>query len=150
MGFHTIGSYHIHRDETHRWVSLYFDTKLSRKRLSFPFSKAIAYILPAFYFGFAILWIIHCLAKCFSLKQSRQKKLITFRTEDFYFLCCCQARFSWLLLPDFLVAASAASSDVASRSCFLFELVIRKFALRLTYWFFLWTRVELLIWYTKQ
>ena len=72
----------------------YFDTKLSRKILSFPFFLGNSLHITCF-----LLWlryfVNHLLhSEMFLVKTIETKKLITFRTEGFYFLCCCQARFS--------------------------------------------------------
>ncbi len=106
--------YHIGHDGVHQWTPLYFNKKVYRKTLSFPFFLgSVLYIMFILLCLSYFFWIIYCIAKCFSVIQSRQKKLLTVRTKGFYFFCCCQAHFSWFLLPDFLVAASTASSDIA-------------------------------------
>jgi hypothetical protein len=65
---------------------------------------------------FAIVWIIYCIGWCFS----------------------------WLLVPNFLIAVSTSRSDNARRSFLFFELVISEFPLRLTCWFLSRARFQLL------
>ncbi len=88
--------------------------KFIEKRFLFRFSQAVSYTLCLFCFVLAI-FLNHLLHSEMFLGKTVQTKKNFSQSEQkvFIFFCCCQAHFSWFLLPDFLVAASTASSDIA-------------------------------------
>ncbi len=94
------------------------------------FSFFFLYVVDALYslihsvlFSIRILSLYWVMLRIETIKT---KVFITISTESFYSLRCCCTCFSWLLLPNFLIAASAASSNGAPRSFLFFELVIRR------------------------
>ncbi len=94
------------------------------------FSSFFLYVVDALYFLIhSVLFSIQILLLYWvmlRIETIKTKVFITISTESFYSLRCCCTCFSWLLLPDFLIAASPASSNDAPRSFLFFELVIRQ------------------------
>ena len=124
--------------------------KLNRKALSFLLFlggklQIMCDLLSLRYFQNHLLHSIMLL-----VKTIKTMKFVTIRTKSFYSLCCWMTRFSWLLLPVFLVTTNTASSDIATRSFLFFELVISWFALRMSCWLLSRTRYQLLEWHTKK
>ena len=86
--------------------------------------------------------IIHWTVRCFSLKQTRQEKLL----QSF---CCWMTLFSWLLFLVFLVAANSAFSNITIRSFVFIQLVIGEFVFRMTCQLFFRTSFQFLDWCAK-